>query len=127
MEHASDTLDAETDETLNELFAAEVEGWRWIDPGDWCWLVGGTTSVYRRTVPDYCDQVDLVLPHLSRLSPDWSSRTVHGGTVIRLPFVGKHPWVSVRGDADTFARAGVIAAIRATRAIAATQATSPSP
>lgn len=92
-------LDTLTDSALNILFATEVDPSS--DPADYC---------------PYCSEGNIVAKVLSRISPDWSSRTHGGFTSVNLYFVGKpYPGASYYGCAPTLARAGVIAGIKAAR------------
>ncbi len=134
-------LDTKTDAELNALFAEEVEGYRWLGvidtaldnprpptsyllppesvyvkdpPAGWITCQKPTNRFKRQdtgSVPSYCASADAVMPWLEQ----WSLVDA-----IRLPIgrwhIGINPGEEMAsGEAPTFARAAVIALIRAKR------------
>lgn len=115
----TDTLDQATDAELNELFAVEVaETMERIDPqhGEARAYAMKRTGAYRSCewrdhFTDFATDANAVLPWLEKCGPWKADQSPPDGV-----------WVSVdrpafaQAYADTFARAAVIALIRARRA-----------
>lgn len=125
---SSDSLDSLTDSQLNDALSALLPApeHNWVEsrfgPDD-CAHCGVAQFEHEDAVggkpckgPWWTSSSGEVLKLLSRLSPDWSSRTYGGETAVRLHFVGVYPGETFCGVGSTLARAGTIAAVRALRA-----------
>lgn len=109
-------LDKLPERQLDETFALEVAGWQHKEgQSSWSWIVGGTTSVFRQGVPPFSGDDALVWPFLRKEDNVEVQSYRWGGVSVRIRRC--NPWATVgKAHADTFARAAVIALIRAKRA-----------
>lgn len=127
-----DDLDHKTDEELNELFAVEVAGWTYRTFPDgalphvkhWQDAVQNTVSLH--TQGAFCASADAVLPYLDAFM--WVARNTLdcGRFAEHLSVPAENGLHSVKvitdgiehvGVASTFARAAVLALIRAKKEI----------
>jgi len=123
----TDDLDQLQDLELDQLFAIDVAGWRWIDDppraprdcGAGISQVGGATlcdpSGVGRAIPRFTTDANAVLPLLERMpfsSARYASCVPHHWDVIV-----EGGAVCAHATGVTFPRAAVIALIRHTRAI----------
>lgn len=121
-----DNLDQKTDAELNELFAVEVEGRKltsryelnggptgiafdhakfWVENGKW---------VY---VPPFCTDANAVLPWLEKGGWHAAHNKVEGASPYSVRIFGSPThWSTYHAEVPAFARAGVIALLRAKRA-----------
>lgn len=108
----SSNLDAMTDAKLNELFASEVAKVKFELRGKrkTPYLISDSTPL-----PDYCNDANAVLPFLGELN-QWSciNKMTIGYWWITVSACATPPTTFI-GQSDTFARAAVIALIRAKR------------
>lgn len=107
------SLETRSDAQLNELFAIEVAGWRsLVGSTNEGWLgIPPASRGYAEAVPNWCGDPQKVLLWLGK---DWDVRTRNG--VVRVTVY--RPSEESEGEATdyNFARACVIAVIRAKRA-----------
>lgn len=114
----TDNLDSLPDSELNQLFAVEVECCTRVAPAQWVrdakrriWGSRPGES-FRFPLPEYCTDANAVLPWLGT---DWDVRA-RNGSHVRVTYY--RPSEQIEGEANngSFARAAVIALIRARRA-----------
>lgn len=117
----TDDLDKKTDDHLNALFSEEVAGIRPIcHCGDYVDTHGhnsGHSPVVMKDAdePNWCSDANAVLPWLEKFGWMGTSGAKEGAAVKVL--AGPQPHVfEVRANAPTFARAAVLALLRAKRA-----------
>lgn len=134
-----DDLDSLPDAALNEAFAVEMAGWRFVFPlhgRDRCWF-GSPAAIAKfkpefvhttphpdwrselvlggeNTLPDFCADANQVLPHLEKYGWMGTSGAKEGAAIKVLAGPDASPH-EVRATAPTFARCAVIALLRAVR------------